>query len=200
MRLRISRCALRAKRRRGTPTRPATRRRSRISARAFLRTSPSYRCCRASRLRYCARRRTARLPPAVAEAGQDIQRLALGDADPLVAAVGEVEIFLLRVLRERDVPHRAAPARARRHEQLADERAVLAEHVEPVVDAIADIDEAVRGRLGGLEPRRDARVGRRAFGATAPRERAGQTKKKNAIRRVIAPPPPSRADCRTGKP
>src|SRR5262245_16400930 len=46
------------------------------------------------------------LSPAVAEAGQDFQRIAQQDVDLLVATVGDVEILLLRVFREGDVPHR----------------------------------------------------------------------------------------------
>src|SRR5438132_4194854 len=49
----------------------------------------------------------ARLPAAVAEARELGQRLAIEDVDLLVGAVGEIEILLLRILRERDVPHRS---------------------------------------------------------------------------------------------
>ena len=54
----------------------------------------------------------AGLAAAVAEARQDLQRVALDDVDLLVLAVGEVEILLLRILRERDVPDRAVAERA----------------------------------------------------------------------------------------
>src|SRR5215470_2054748 len=40
------------------------------------------------------------LAPAVAEAGQDFQRIAQQDVHLLVATIGDVEILLLRVFRE----------------------------------------------------------------------------------------------------
>ena len=51
----------------------------------------------------------AGLAPAVAEARKDLQRLAIHDVDSLVLAVGQIHVLLLRVFRERDVPHRAIP-------------------------------------------------------------------------------------------
>ena len=49
----------------------------------------------------------AGLPSAVAEAGQNLQRLAVDNVDLLVRAVGQIDVLLLRVLGERDVPDRA---------------------------------------------------------------------------------------------
>src|SRR5436853_4244151 len=49
----------------------------------------------------------ARLPSAVAERRQLLQRLAIDDLHLLVHAVGHEDVFLLRVLREGDVPHGA---------------------------------------------------------------------------------------------
>src|SRR6266496_5096989 len=39
-----------------------------------------------------------RLPPAVAEARQDFERITLDDVHLLIAAVGEVDVLLLRIL------------------------------------------------------------------------------------------------------
>src|ERR1700722_6248734 len=49
----------------------------------------------------------AGLPSAVPEAGQHFERLAIENVNLLVRAVGEVDVLLLRVLRESNVPHRA---------------------------------------------------------------------------------------------
>src|SRR5262245_54308444 len=87
------------------------------------------------------------LPAAVAEARQDPHCLAIDDVDALVQAVGEVDVGLARIVRERDVPDRARAARLGRDAQLVDEHAVLAEHLNAIVDAIAHVDEAVARRF-----------------------------------------------------
>ena len=68
----------------------------------------------------------AGLAAAVAEAREDLQRLAQHDVDLLVLAVGEEQVLLLRILREGDVPDRAVAERLLRDELLLHERAVLA--------------------------------------------------------------------------
>src|ERR1051325_2045763 len=47
----------------------------------------------------------ARLPPAVAERRQLLQRLPIDDADDVVHAIGHVDVLLFRIFRERDIPH-----------------------------------------------------------------------------------------------
>jgi len=53
----------------------------------------------------------ARLTAAVAEARENLERLPIHHVDALVLAVGEEDVFLLRVAGERDVPHRAVAPR-----------------------------------------------------------------------------------------
>src|SRR5439155_20923917 len=47
----------------------------------------------------------AGLAPAVAKACQDFQRSAIDDVHLLIGAVGKIEILLLRIFRESDIPH-----------------------------------------------------------------------------------------------
>jgi hypothetical protein len=49
----------------------------------------------------------ARLPSALAECGQDLQRLPVENMDAVVFAIGQIDVLLLRILRESDVPRRA---------------------------------------------------------------------------------------------
>ena len=67
-----------------------------------------------------------------------------------VGAVGHVEEALVRVLRERNVPHRAVRQRVRRHEDFLHELAFLREDLDAVVDAVAGVDEAVVRNLGAV--------------------------------------------------
>jgi len=92
----------------------------------------------------------AGLAPAVAEVGELFQRLAQHDADLCIAAVGEKDIGLLRVLRERDVPHRTLAEAALREEGFLDELAVRTEHLQPVVHAVADVQQAIVGEIGAV--------------------------------------------------
>ena len=66
----------------------------------------------------CTRVELAGLAAAVAEAGQDFERVAQQDVDLLVRAVGQVDVLLLRILRERDVPDRAVAQAFLRDERL----------------------------------------------------------------------------------
>ena len=86
----------------------------------------------------------ARLPAAVAEARENLHRLAQHDVDLLVLAVGEEHVLLLRILRERDVPHRAVAERVGRDEHFLHERAVRLEDLDAIVRAVADVDAGRR--------------------------------------------------------
>src|ERR671914_303601 len=59
----------------------------------------------------------AGLPAAVAEARENLHRVALDDVDLLVLAIRQIDVPLLRILRERDVPHRTVAKRSLGHEQ-----------------------------------------------------------------------------------
>ena len=60
----------------------------------------------------------SRLPAAIAETRQDFQRVAQHDVDLLVRAVDEVDVLLLRIFRESNVPDRPVAQRALRDETL----------------------------------------------------------------------------------
>src|SRR5580765_4171214 len=61
---------------------------------------------------------------AVAEAGEDLERLPIENPDLLVLAVREVDELLLRIVRERDVPGRAVAERPLGHPRFLHELAV----------------------------------------------------------------------------
>ena len=46
------------------------------------------------------------LASTVAEAGQNLERLAVQNMNLVVLPVGDIHVLLLRILRERDVEHR----------------------------------------------------------------------------------------------
>src|SRR6266571_2622928 len=92
----------------------------------------------------------AGLAPAVAEVGHLLQRLAQHDAHFRVAPVRHEDVLLLRVLRERDIPYRSFAEAALREERLLDELAVRPEHLQPVVHAVADVQQVVVGEVGAV--------------------------------------------------
>ena len=114
-------------------------------------------------------------------------RGAVDDAHLAVHAVDHVDEFLLRVGREHEVVDRAGAARVLLEDVLGDERAVLPENLQPVVGAVADVDEAVlgdadamhrvaellRGRLGRIVGRRLVVARPVAVGAPVPLVGAG---------------------------
>src|SRR5436305_14062992 len=76
--------------------------------------------------------------------------LALQDPDFIVLAIGIQEIGLLGVGPDRKVPDRTVAERVLLIEPLLDEGAVLLEHLDPVLGAIADINQAVIGELHAM--------------------------------------------------
>ena len=126
----------------------------------------------------------------VAEAADHAAVLALDDADLVVLAVGAEQIGLLRIGPDREVPHRAVAERVLLEEPLLDEGAVLLEHLDAVVDAVADIDQPVIGDLhamhGIAELLRDRRLG--IVGGLLGRRRARCRRRPSAAcrRRVVA--------------
>ncbi len=105
----------------------------------------------------------ARLPPRTAEAGEDVLRCALDDAHLAVHPVGHVDEPLLAVGREHQVVDRAGASRALLEDVLGDEAAVLAENLQPVVGAVADVDQAFRGKPDAVHRIRELQ-GRRSCG------------------------------------
>src|SRR5258708_10597914 len=82
--------------------------------------------------------RLAARPPEVREDGVGG---AVDDAHLAVHAVGHVDEALRAVRREHQVVHRAVAARALLENVLRHEAAVLAEHLHPVVAAVADVEQ-----------------------------------------------------------
>src|SRR5262245_32938577 len=80
---------------------------------------------------------------AITKAREVLHRGTLDDVDPVVLAVGDIDKALLRVLREGDVPDRAGGLGVLRQEGFVDVRAVRFEHLDAIVDAVADVEQAV---------------------------------------------------------
>src|SRR5262245_29492012 len=90
------------------------------------------------------------LTAAVAKARDDLQRLPLDHVDALVHSVGKEQVLLLGIFREGDVPRRSAAERVFLDELLFDELAFWREHLQPIVHAIADVDQAIDRDVGAV--------------------------------------------------
>src|SRR4030088_1730782 len=84
------------------------------------------------------------------EAADNRAILALQDPDLVVLAIGAQQIGLLRIGPDRDIPHRAVAERVLLEEPLLHKGAVLLEHLDPIVDAVADVNQAVIGDLHAM--------------------------------------------------
>src|SRR5947209_7700824 len=78
----------------------------------------------------------ARLPAPIAEAGQDLHGFASDDIHLLVGAIGKVDVLLLRVLGECDIPYRPIAQRVLRDENFLHESAVWFEDLDTIVGPI----------------------------------------------------------------
>src|SRR6185503_9248144 len=67
--------------------------------------------------------------------------------DFVVLAVGAQQIGLLRIGPDRDIPYRAVAERVLFVEPFLNEGSIFPEHLDAVVDAVADIDQPVIGEL-----------------------------------------------------
>src|ERR1041385_901309 len=83
------------------------------------------------------------LPAGSADARQRLLAQAIDNADFTVHPVDHVDELLVLVGREHEIVDRAGAERRFLEHMLGNERAVLAEHLHPVVGAVADIDEPV---------------------------------------------------------
>src|SRR5436190_11852225 len=92
----------------------------------------------------------SRLSAAVAEAGENFQRVALHDVDLFVSAVDQIKELLLGILRERYIPNGAVAQRSLLDEDFLHERSILLEHLNPVIHAIAHIHETVVREFGAV--------------------------------------------------
>ena len=70
--------------------------------------------------------------------------------DFVVLAVGAQQIGLLRVGPDRDIPHRAIAARVLFVKPFLNEGSIFPEHLDAIVDAIADIEQPVVGELHAM--------------------------------------------------
>src|SRR5262245_59214092 len=83
------------------------------------------------------------LPPALAETREELQRVAQDHVDLRILAIGEIQVRLLRVARERDVPRGSRSQRLAVIERFLHERSVRLEDLDAVVDSIADVEQAI---------------------------------------------------------
>src|SRR6266542_5934075 len=89
----------------------------------------------------------AGMASAVAEASHRFERVAPQDEYLLVVAVRDEQVSLLRIVRERHVPHRTRAARLLGHDALLEELAGLVECLDAIIPAVADVDGAVLRHL-----------------------------------------------------
>src|SRR5207247_7754967 len=85
--------------------------------------------------------RAVKLPgpvPGASEGADDLQRLSIEDVYQLVRPVVNEQECLLGVGGEADVPHRSASERVLGDHDFAYEAAVLPEHLQAIVRAVAD--------------------------------------------------------------
>src|ERR1019366_2698372 len=85
----------------------------------------------------------ARLPSAIAKARQGLKRTAQKDVHLIVSSIGQVYKRLLRILREGDFPDGTSTLRLLTDEDFLHECAVRFEHLNPVVHAVAYIQQAI---------------------------------------------------------
>src|ERR1019366_6135982 len=92
----------------------------------------------------------SRLASALSKSRQHFQGIAQQDVDAVVLAVGQVNVFLLRVLREGDVPCRTRTQRAFGDESFLNKGAVRVEHLDAVIHTVTDIYQAIDGHVGAM--------------------------------------------------
>src|SRR5262249_15024401 len=92
----------------------------------------------------------ARLTSAVAETRQDFERVAKHDVDLVVRTVDQIDLVLLRILREREVPNGSVAERSLRDEHFLDERAVFLENLNSIIHTVAYIQEPLDGEFGAM--------------------------------------------------
>ena len=90
------------------------------------------------------------------EGAHDLERLPVQHVDELIRAVVDEQKLLPRVDGKPHIPDRPAAERVLRNHLLANERAVLHEHLQPIVRAVADVDQSVLRDAHGMH---DAELG-----------------------------------------
>src|SRR6266481_79120 len=105
----------------------------------------------------------AGLTSAIAEAGQDFKRIAKQDVDFFIRTVSQENVFLLGILGKGDVPDRPVTQSFCGDEGLFDEGAIFLEDLDAVVRTVADVEEAVVGKLGAVHGIAEL-LGRRRIG------------------------------------
>src|SRR6202789_1474526 len=68
----------------------------------------------------------------------------------IVFSIGDIQELLLRIVREGNIPDRPGAQRLLLDERFLDERAIWFENLDAVVDAIADIQQAVVREHGAV--------------------------------------------------
>src|SRR5689334_21956737 len=69
----------------------------------------------------------------------------------LIGSVSKIEVLLLRIFRERDVPNRAVAESVLVENFLFDERAVGFEDLDAIVYAVADVEQSIGGEIGAMD-------------------------------------------------
>src|SRR3954447_15925026 len=110
----------------------------------------------------------ARRAAGVTRRGDDGAAVAGEREDLVVAPVGEIQVPLLRIAREGDVPHRSVAGGARLDRELLHEGAVPLEPLHAIVEPVADVDEPVLGEPDAMDWITELlrrRIGRRLIAA-----------------------------------
>jgi hypothetical protein len=68
----------------------------------------------------------------------------------LIGAVSQIDILQLRILRERDVPNCAVAQGIRGDKDFFHEGPIWFENLNTIVDAIANVEQSVFGKVGAL--------------------------------------------------
>src|SRR5437660_11745787 len=85
----------------------------------------------------------AGLAPTFTECSQDLKGLAIENMHAIILAVGEVEVLLLRISREGDVPSRAGAKRPLVDKRFFHECSFRLEHLDAIVGAVTHIEQAI---------------------------------------------------------
>src|SRR6266576_1381926 len=91
------------------------------------------------------------LSPAIAEAGQNFERIAKEDVDFLIRAISQENVDLVRILGKGDINDWAITESSCGNESFFDESTVLLEYLDAVVGAVADVEQALIRKLGAVD-------------------------------------------------
>ena len=79
----------------------------------------------------------------------------------IILAVGQIEVLLLRIPRERNVPSRAGTKCPFVYKPFLNERSIGLEHLDAIISAVAYIEQAIDGKFGAVNRVAELLRGRR---------------------------------------